>query len=151
MSVNKVMLIGYVGHDPEVRYFEGGGCVARIGLATNEFFQNREGERQEHTEWHTLVFWNRQAETIEKYVHKGDRLYVEGSLRTRRWEDKDKSIRYFTEIMVGTFRFLNVQSTRTENATSKIASQSVSAPIPPLVEEPEGEYFGSDEADDLPF
>lgn len=114
MGVNKVILIGYVGQDPEVRYLEGGVCMARVRMATNEYFQSRNGERQKHTEWHNVVFWRRMAESVERFVHKGSHLYVEGRLRTRSWEDADKNTRYMTEIAGDTYQILRSTGDRTE-------------------------------------
>lgn len=153
MSVNKVILLGNVGQDPEVRYLESGTCMARVSLATNEFFQNRAGERQERTEWHRVVFWGRQAETIEKYVRKGERLYVEGRLATRSWEDKDNGMRYITEIVAITFQFLGQSPQRVEGATPAERSMPAEAPPNPIVPDPVGggAMPVGELPDDLPF
>lgn len=107
MSVNKVILLGNVGADPELRYTPGGQAVCDVRLATNEKWTDKEGQKQERTEWHRLVIWGKQAETIKKYVVKGNQLYVEGRIQTRSWEDKDtKAKKYMTEIVVSEFTFI---------------------------------------------
>ena len=98
-SVNKVILIGHLGADPEVRYTQGGTAVANIRLATNESYNDRtSGERVERTEWHRVVAWGKLAEIVEQYLKKGRQVYIEGRLQTRQWQDKDNNTRYTTEI-----------------------------------------------------
>ncbi len=101
-SINKVILLGNVGVEPEVRYVDQGVCVAQVRLATSERGYTLPNGTQvpERTEWHNLIFWRKQAETIEKYVHKGDQIYVEGKIQTRNYEDKQGKTRYITEIWV---------------------------------------------------
>lgn len=108
MSLNKVMLIGNVGMDPEIRYTDNSSQnkVARIRLATTERFTDRNGETRENTEWHTVVFWSRNADTVERFVKKGTQLYVEGSIRTREWTDQTGNKRYSTEIRGEQFQLL---------------------------------------------
>ena len=98
MSLNKVMLIGNVGKDPEVRYLEGNAKVATFRLATSERYRDRDGNMREMTEWHTVTVWRTAADLVEKYVRKGTQLYVEGRLRTRSWNDKSGNTRTVTEI-----------------------------------------------------
>jgi len=98
-GVNKVILLGHLGKDPEVKHLESGAAVAQFTLATTESFKDKEGNRQERTEWHNIVFWRRLAEIIEQYVRKGDQIYMEGSIRTRSYEDKDGVKKYITEIV----------------------------------------------------
>lgn len=98
-SVNKVILVGNLGKDPEVRYAPSGNAVANFTLATNEQFKDRDGNKQERTEWHRVVFWGRQAEVVGEYLRKGGMCYVEGRLQTRKWTDKDGQERYTTEIV----------------------------------------------------
>lgn len=105
-GVNKVILIGNLGKDPEVRHLEGGTAVASFTLATSEVYKDKNGQRVEQTEWHTVVVWRNLAEIAEKYLKKGMMVYVEGKLRTRSWEDKDKVKRYSTEIVGDTFTML---------------------------------------------
>lgn len=98
-SVNKVILIGNLGTDPEVRHLESGAAVAQFRLATNEFYKDKQGNRVERTEWHNIVAWRGLAEMVEKYVKKGQSIYVEGKIRTRQYQDKDQQTRYVTEIV----------------------------------------------------
>ncbi len=105
--VNKVILVGNVGMDPEVRTLETGTKVARIRLATTErLFDRQSNETKEHTEWHTITLWRGLADVVDKYVHKGSQLYIEGRLRTREWMDKDNNKRYTTEILADTMNML---------------------------------------------
>ena len=109
MSVNKVLLIGNLGKDPEVRFTGGGQAVARFPVATSEVWNDREGQRQERTEWHNVVVWGKQAETCGQYLQKGRQVYIEGSIRTRQYDDKDGNKRYITEIIAQNVRFLGGQ------------------------------------------
>ena len=99
MSVNKVILVGNVGKDPETRYLEGGTAVCSFSLATSETYRNRDGEKVTNTEWHNIVLWRGLAEVAEKYVKKGSQLFIEGRIRTRSWDDRDGNKRYTTEIV----------------------------------------------------
>jgi single-strand DNA-binding protein len=105
-GVNKVILVGNLGKDPEVRHLEGGTAVASFTLATSEAYKDKSGQRVEQTEWHNIVVWRNLAEIAEKYLKKGMSIYLEGKLRTRAWEDKDKVKRYTTEIIADTFTML---------------------------------------------
>ena len=98
-GVNKVILVGHLGKDPEVRTLEGGSKVANCTLATSESYKNKEGVKVENTEWHNLVFWNQLAGIVEQFLKKGSQIYVEGKLATRSWEDKDGNKRYTTEVV----------------------------------------------------
>ncbi|MBK9131460.1 MAG: single-stranded DNA-binding protein [Gammaproteobacteria bacterium] len=108
-GVNKVILIGNLGKDPEVRYMPSGGAVANVTLATSESWKDKQsGEKQERTEWHTVVFYNRLAEIAGEYLKKGSKVYVEGSLRTRKWQDKNSGAdRYTTEIIASEMQMLD--------------------------------------------
>lgn len=107
-GVNKVILIGNLGRDPEIRYMPSGGAVANVTLATSESWRDRQtGEQQERTEWHNVVFFNRLAEIAGEYLRKGSKVYVEGSLRTRKWQGKDGQDRYTTEIVVNEMQMLD--------------------------------------------
>ena len=108
MSVNKVILIGNVGKDPDVRYLDNHVCVANLTLATSERGYTAQNGTQvpDRTEWHNLVFWRGLAETVEKYVHKGDKLYVEGNIRNRSYDDQNGVKRYVTEIFVDSMEML---------------------------------------------
>jgi single-strand DNA-binding protein len=106
MSVNKVILVGHVGKDPEVRYIKDNTPVCNFSLATSEVYKNKEGQRVSTTEWHNIVMWRGLAEVAEKYVKKGSQVYIEGRLRTRSWDDKDNNKRYTTEIVADVMQLL---------------------------------------------
>ncbi len=97
-GINKVILVGNLGADPEVKHLESGVSVARLRIATTESYKDRNGNRVEHTEWHTVTLWRGLADVAEKYVKKGQTVYIEGRIRTRQWNDKDGNQRYSTEI-----------------------------------------------------
>jgi single-strand DNA-binding protein len=105
-GVNKVILIGNLGADPELRYTPNGQAVCDIRMATNESWTDKSGQRQERTEWHRVVFWGKPAEICKQYLTKGQKLYVEGRLQTRSWDDKDGNKKYSTEIVGNDFMFL---------------------------------------------
>lgn len=110
-GVNKVILVGRLGKDPEVRHLESGAAVANFSIATSEFYKDRNtGERKEITEWHNIVLWRGLAEVAEKYLNKGDMVYIEGKLRTRSWE-KDGVTRYTTEVVGDNMTMLSPKST----------------------------------------
>jgi single-strand DNA-binding protein len=98
-GVNRVTLIGNLGKEPELQYLEGNIAVAKFPLATTETFKDKNGQMSSQTEWHTVVLWRGLAELAQKYLHKGSLVYIEGRLRTRNWEDKDKNRRFFTEVV----------------------------------------------------
>lgn len=106
-GVNKVILVGNLGKDPEVRHLEGGAAVANFPLATTETFKDKNGNRNEQTEWHNIVVWRGLAEVAEKYLKKGMTIYIEGKLRTRSWDDKEGHKRYTTEVVGETFTILS--------------------------------------------
>ncbi|MCI6113206.1 MAG: single-stranded DNA-binding protein, partial [Rikenellaceae bacterium] len=115
MSLNKVMLIGNVGADPEIRYLEGASAqdsvkVASLRLATNERYRDRDGNLKEHTEWHNVTAWRSNAEIIDKYVRKGTQIYVEGRIRTRSWTDKDNKVHESLEILADTVQLLGTRA-----------------------------------------
>jgi single-strand DNA-binding protein len=97
-SVNKVILVGNLGRDAELRYTPGGAAVATLNLATTEVFKDREGQKKEDTQWHRVILWGKTAETLKDYLTKGKQIYVEGKLQTRKWKDKDGNDRYTTEV-----------------------------------------------------
>jgi single-strand DNA-binding protein len=124
-TLNKVMLIGHLGDEVKMHYFDGGNCIGRFQLATNEVYINKTtNEKITSTEWHTLVVRNKAAELCEKYLSKGDKIYVEGRLKSRQWQAEDGSTKYTTEIQVTEFTFL---STKKETENSKPSSNSESA------------------------
>ena len=136
--VNKVILIGNVGGDPDVKYLEGGVAVARFSLATSEVYNNKNGERVTQTEWHNIVLWRNLAQIAEKYVRKGMMLYIEGRIRTRSWDDQNGVKRYTTEIYGDNFQML---SRKQDNGDKP---QDTHMPQPP-------DLSGGDDTDDLPF
>ena len=105
-SVNKVILVGNLGRDPEVRYTQGGTAVANFTLATNEVWNDKAGAKQERTEWHRIVVWGKQAEIAREYLSKGKQVYIEGSIQTRQWDDKEGNKRTTTEIKASRVIFL---------------------------------------------
>ena len=154
--VNKVILIGNVGMDPEVRTLEGGAKVARIRLATTErLFDRQANETKEHTEWHTITLWRGLADVVDRYVKKGSQIYIEGRLRTREWMDKDNNKRYTTEILADN---MNLLGRRSDNPASEGApapaygaqqqSSYQQAPQPQPAAAPS---VPADDPDDLPF
>lgn len=140
MGINKAILIGNVGKDPEVRHLDSGVTVASFSLATSETYRNKEGQKVTNTEWHNIVVWRGLAEVAEKYVKKGNPLYIEGKIRTRSWDDKDGNKRYTTEIVADNMQMLGSKQSNEESA----ASQNESAP------EVDVENMPAEE-DDLPF
>ena len=105
-SVNKVMILGNLGRDPELRHTQAGKAVATLRVATNEAWTDQSGERQERTEWHSIVVWGRQAENCNQYLKKGRSVFVEGRLQTRKWQDRDGNDRYTTEIVADRVQFV---------------------------------------------
>lgn len=106
MSVNKVILVGRLGQNPEVKYTPSGAAVANFSVATNESWTDKAGQKQERTEWHRIVVWNKLAELCGQYLTKGRQAYVEGRLQTRQWQDKDGQTKYTTEVQAQTVQFL---------------------------------------------
>lgn len=106
MSVNKVILVGNLGKDPELRYTPSGTAVATFSLATTERYKDRDGNRQDKTEWHNIVAWRQLAEICGKYLHKGKQIYVEGKIQTRSYDDRDGNKRYITEIVMDQMHML---------------------------------------------
>ncbi len=125
-GVNKVILVGNLGKDPEVRYMPSGNAVANVTLATTESWKDKQsGEKQERTEWHTVVFYSRLAEIAGEYLKKGSQVYVEGSLRTRKWQDKNGNDRYTTEIIANDMQMLGSRGGSTGYAAGDAAPQPV--------------------------
>jgi single-strand DNA-binding protein len=146
-GVNKVILVGNLGADPEVRHLENGVTVANFNLATTEYFRDKvSGERREQSEWHRVVVWRGLADVVEKYVRKGSKLYVEGKLRTRKWE-KDGIERYTTEIMADTLNMLDRPAGDAGGAPRQAPAQAQPQPVPAA---PEPMTIAGQE-DDLPF
>lgn len=116
MGVNKVILVGNVGKDPEVRHLDSGVAVANFSLATSETYKNKENQKVTNTEWHNIVVWRGLAEIVEKYVKKGDPLYLEGKIRTRSYDDKEGNKKYITEILVDNLQMLGSKQSNDENS-----------------------------------
>jgi len=110
MSVNKAILVGRLGKDPETRFMTNGEAVTNVSLATSENYKDKSGEKQERTEWHNLVFYRRLAEIAGEYLKKGSQVYVEGRIQTRKWQDKEGKDRYTTEIIVNEMKMLGSKS-----------------------------------------
>lgn len=145
-TVNKVILIGHLGDEVKMHYFEGGNSIGRFPLATNESYTNRQtGEKVTTTEWHNIVVRNKLAEICEKYLSKGDKVYVEGRIKTRQWEGQDGSKRYTTEIHVVDMTFLTTKKDITQNQKTT-ATKNVATPS-----NTEVENSSQEQDDDLPF
>jgi len=123
MSVNKVILVGNVGKDPEVKYLDNGVAVCNFTLATSESYTNKNNEKVTQTEWHNIVLWRKLAEIAESYVKKGMQIYIEGQIRTRSWEDKEGVKRYTTEIMGNTMQMLGKKSDNEKSAAQTIPAE----------------------------
>jgi len=142
-SINKVILIGRVGRDPEIKYTPNGSPVAKFSLATDESYKDRNGEQQRRTEWHNIVAWSKLAEICGEYLTKGKQIYIEGSIRSRQWEDQSGNKRTSYEIVARTMQMLGSRAD-SERGASAPASQERATPPPPP----------SDDAitdDDIPF
>ena len=152
MSVNKVILIGNVGRDPEVRYLDSGIAVASLPLATTDRAYTLANGTQvpERTEWHNLVLWRGLAETAEKYVHKGDKLYVEGKIRTRSYDDQTGAKRSVTEIFVDSMEMLSPRGTAAPGAAAPQPGMSQGAPAQPMAQS-QATPAQDNPTDDLPF
>lgn len=147
-SVNKVILIGNLGKDPEVRTLENGSKLVRFSIATSETYNDKTtGERREVTDWHNIVVWRALADIAEKYLTKGQKVYVEGKLKTRSWQDEAGVTKYATEVVADNFTML---TPRSEMAQQNNASPNYSAQDTPKKPEPMNDSF-SEEDDDLPF
>jgi single-strand DNA-binding protein len=145
-TLNKVMLIGHLGDEVKMHYFEGGGCVGRFPLATNETYTIKQtNERVTNTEWHNIVVRNKAAEICEKYLSKGDRVYIEGRLKTRKWQDDKGMDRYSTEIQCTDFTFLTTKNESQGDISNQSQSNSQNQSQPMVSESFE------EENDDLPF
>ena len=128
MSVNKVMLIGRLGTQPEVRFTPSGAAVANFTLATNESWNDKNGQKQEKTEWHRIVVWGKLAQLCGEYLSKGRQVFVEGKLQTRQWQDKEGQTKYTTEIIATTVQFLGSNQERGSYASDSSRGASDEAP-----------------------
>lgn len=150
-TLNKVMLIGHLGDEVKMHYFEGGGSIGRFPIATNETYTNKTtGEKVTNTDWHNIVVRNKAAEICEKYLSKGDKVYVEGRLKNRQWQGEDGNTRYSTEVHVQEFTFLSTKKESLANSggasnqsqQKPVQNSAPAKPATPINQEPE---------DDLPF
>jgi single-strand DNA-binding protein len=148
-GVNKVILVGNLGKDPEVRHLENGAVVANFSVATSESYKDKNGERQTQTEWHNVVLWRGLAEIAEKYLKKGNQVYIEGKLRTRSWDDKDGVTRYTTEVVGDNMTMLGSKSDNNSGGGTPTTDQKANNSSNSNKEETEIEE--ADESDDLPF
>lgn len=142
-GINKAILIGRLGKDPEVRTIDSGRKVAQFSLATTESYKSKTGERVDQTEWHNIVFWGAVVDVIEKYLKKGSQIYIEGRIKTRSYEDKEGVKKYITEIVGDKFTFLGGGSSNNESASNGNGKEAVAQPV--------GQSFAADQEDDLPF
>ncbi|MFT6828268.1 MAG: single-strand DNA-binding protein [Roseivirga sp.] len=140
-GVNKVILVGNLGKDPEVRHLENGRAVANFSLATSETYKNKQGERVTNTEWHNVVLWSPIAEIAEKFLKKGNQVYIEGKLTTRSWDDQDGNKRYTTEVVGNNLTLLGTKSDGDSGGSSNVSQSS----------ESEVTSIPQDDSDDLPF
>lgn len=149
-TLNKIMLIGHTGDDVKMHYFESGNCVGRFPLATDETYTNKNGDRITNTEWHHINVHNKAAEICEKYLKKGDKVYIEGRIKTRKWQDENGLDRYSTEIHCSDFNFLSPKNERIiESSGSNTETRSESSK--PETPQPQAPNSNEEEPDDLPF
>ncbi len=152
MSVNKVILLGRLGQDPELKYTPGGAAVCNFSMATTEAWTDKQGQKQEKTEWHRIVVWGKLAELCNQYLAKGRQAFVEGRLQTRNWDDKDGTKRYTTEIMASTVQFIGGATASNTNTNPNVDKSFNQAPAHENVNQ---EYQISNDAhfaaDDIPF
>jgi len=135
MSVNKVIIVGNLGRDVEVRHTPGGATVAKFSVATNEVWKDKNGQRQEHTEWHNIVAWGKLAEFCGSYLSKGRQVYVEGTLRTRTYDDEKGNRRYFTEVRAQTIQLLGPKPGTAEPGAPGAPAGGEAPEFPPEGEE----------------
>ncbi len=169
MALNKVLLIGNVGRDPEVRHLEGGASVASFSLATTERYKDRSGETREITEWHNIVAWRQLADLASRFIKKGSQIYVEGRIRSRSWDDANGQKRYITEILADSIQLLgrrddslpregawdesagSPRETEPQTSAKRSASQPATQPSSPSEQLVSSDDLLSDGPDDLPF
>lgn len=153
-SINKVILIGRLGKDPEVKYTNNGAPVAKFTLATDEVFKDRAGEQQKHTEWHNIVAWNRLAEICGEYLTKGKQVYIEGNIRSRQWEDQSGAKRTSYEIIAREMKMLGSKSDSPSSFSGRSASPAADrAPAPSADPGPSADTPAPPEMtdEDIPF
>jgi|TARA_B110000459_G_C16624235_1_gene503943 single-strand DNA-binding protein len=151
-GINKVILVGNLGKDPEVRYLEGGTAVANFPIATSETFKDRtSGDKKTNTEWHNIVAWRGLAEIAEKYLKKGSQIYLEGKLRTRQWQDKDGNNRYTSEIVADNLQMLGRKDDSSNPVTMAPTNVTTNASVKETPTAPSEIDKSTNEVDDLPF
>lgn len=150
-SLNKAILIGRLGKDPEVRYFEGGNVKASFPIATSEIYKDKSGQRVENTQWHNIVCWSKLAEIAEKFLKKGSFVYVEGKIISRSWDDKEGNKRYTTEIIADNFLMLDKKSETPSGQVSESASVAASEPVSPGASLAGNTNVTDESENDLPF
>jgi single-strand DNA-binding protein len=156
-GINKVIIVGNLGNDPEVRYSQAGAAITNISVATSEVWKDKQtGQPQERTEWHRIVFFNKLAEIAGEYLRKGSKVYIEGQIRTRKWQDKEGQDRYTTEIVSNELQMLDSRgansggpSNTSENFNQSAPSKVAAPPASPPVASPGGDLGNFD--DDIPF
>jgi single-strand DNA-binding protein len=148
-SINKVILIGRVGRDPEIKYTPNGNPVAKFSLATDETFKDRSGEQQRRTEWHNIVAWNKLAEICGEYLTKGKQIYIEGSIRSRQWEDPSGNKRTAYDIVARTMQMLGSKADSERAASAPARASGAGSEEHPAPPEPAAEGEITD--DDIPF
>jgi single-strand DNA-binding protein len=155
VSLNKAMIIGNLGRDPEMRYTPGGQAVTQFTVAVNRNYKGQNGEWQEETEWFRVVVWGQQAERAAEYLRKGNKVYIEGRLQTRQWEDKDGQKRYTTELVANQVTNLERRSRDEDGdpgpATGSAPSGAARPARPARADEPAGDKLDESNFDDLPF
>ena len=142
MSVNKAILIGRLGKDPDLRYTPSGKAVASFSLATSERWSGQDGQKKESTTWHNIVAWGRQAEVLKEYMHKGSQVYIEGRISNRSYDDKEGNKKYISEVVVQNFQFLDSKSSSSD-ANNEQQAPADAPPVPPA--------GPGNNDDDLPF
>jgi len=157
MSVNKVILVGNLGKDPELRYTASGVAVATFSLATSERYKDRNGEQQDKTEWHNIVAWRQLAEICGKYLHKGKQVYIEGKIQTRSYDDRDGNKRYITEIVADQMQMLGARGDEGyQRPSAQFQGQPQQSQQPQQPQQPQQAAGGFQEPsyntdDDIPF
>jgi single-strand DNA-binding protein len=146
-GVNKVILIGNIGNDPDTKVMPSGDHVSNISIATSETWKDKQGVQQEKTEWHRVVFFGKLAEIVQQYVKKGSKIYIEGKLQTRKWQDQSGADRYSTEVIVDSFNGVLQMLDSKDSSSNSPAPSQPSAPAPQPTSQPPADDFDYD----IPF
>lgn len=153
-GVNKVILLGNLGNDPEVRHLENGSAVARFSIATSENYTNKNGERVEQTEWHRIELWDNLAKIAEQYLKKGNSVYIEGKIRTETWTDKEGNQREGKTIRANSMQLLGGRNNSADEGQTSVTSTPIARPVPPApapMKPIAPEMSSNSGEDDLPF